>query len=118
MITATIEINGLRLFGRHGVGAQERQVGNIFEVTAHLRYPLDDALDSDNLNHTLNYAEAIGIIKTEMQTPSDLIEHVAGRIRNALLRKFPQISGGMLRVAKITPPVTAELKNVAIRLEW
>lgn len=56
----TVEINGLRIFARHGVLPQERQVGNLFEVSAHLVYPMDRALEHDDLGGTLNYAEAPG----------------------------------------------------------
>ncbi|MCM1521325.1 MAG: dihydroneopterin aldolase [Muribaculaceae bacterium] len=118
MMTGTIEINGLRLMARHGVDPQETRVGNLFEVSVRLRYPLEEAAATDDVGSTLNYAEAIEVIKLEMEIPSALLEHVASRIRSALLKKFPLIEGGMVRVSKITPPVPAELSSVAIVLEW
>lgn len=114
----TVEINGLRIFARHGVLPQERQVGNLFEVTAHLVYPMDDAMAHDALDGTLNYAEAVEVITQVMSTPSALLEHVAMRIKSALVAGFPLIEGGYIRVAKITPPITAELDSVAVKIEW
>lgn len=114
----TVEINGLRIFARHGVLPQERQVGNLFEVSAHLVYPMDRALEHDDLDGTLNYAEATEVITDVMSVPSALIEHVAMRIKNALTDRFPLIEGGSIRVAKITPPISAELDSVAIKIEW
>lgn len=114
----TVEINGLRIFARHGVMLQERQVGNMFEVTAHLVYPMERAMEHDELDGTLNYAEAVGVIREVMDTPSALLEHVGMRICKALTERFPLIEGGSIRVAKITPPIAAELESVAIKIEW
>ena len=117
-MTGTVEINGLRLTAHHGVLPQERTVGNLFEVTVHLRYPMEGAMRHDDLSETLNYAEAVGIIRSEMETPSQLLENVVWRIREALLARFPRIGGGMIRLAKLTPPIPAEMADVAVRVEW
>ena len=96
----TVALENLRFRALHGVSPQERAVGNDFIVTVRLRYPFQKAMDADTLADTLNYAEAYDIIKAEMAIPSSLIEHVAGRIRSALLARFPLIEGGMVRVEK------------------
>jgi len=114
----TIEINGLRVFARHGVLAQERQVGNLFEVTAHLVYPMEEAMRRDDLDGTLNYADAVEVIRREMSVSSALLENVAMRIKAALVARFPLIESGWIRVAKITPPIAVELDSVAIKIEW
>lgn len=118
MITTTIEINRLRLRANHGVMSQERKIGNTFEVTAHLRCQAEGAVSSDELSATLNYAEAIDTIKAVMAEPSQLLEHVAGRIRSALTDRFPIISGGRITVAKLTPPIPVEVESVAVTIEW
>ena len=118
MMTTTIEINRLRLRARHGVMQQERTVGNIFEVTAHLQCNVGRAIADDDLSATLNYAEAIDIIKSEMAIPSRLLEHAAGRIRTALTIKFPCITGGRITIAKLTPPIPVEVKSVAVTIQW
>ncbi len=117
-MTGTVEVNGLRLFARHGVMAQERTVGNIFEVTVHLRYPMEGALLDDDLASTVNYAELVALITEVMKTPSQLLEHVVARIHKAILAAYPRVEGGMIRLAKITPPIPAELRDVAVRIEW
>ena len=68
----TVEVNGLRLFAHHGVGEQERKVGNLFEVTVHLRYPADGAIADDRLEDTLNYAEAVAVVRKVMTVPSNM----------------------------------------------
>ncbi|MDE6370139.1 MAG: dihydroneopterin aldolase [Duncaniella sp.] len=117
-MTGTVEINELRLFAHHGVMEQERIVGNEFTVTVHLRYPMHKAIHDDNLDGTLNYAEAVEVICREMSMPSALLEHVAGRIHVALTDRWPLIEGGMIRIAKVTPPIPAQMKDVAVRIDF
>lgn len=119
MESSTIEINKLRLRAFHGVMPQERSVGNIFEISLSLGYPIEKAAREDSLAGTLNYAEVIEIVKAEMAIPSDLIEHVAWRIRESIRRHFPAVTGGSVRVAKLLPPVSGvQLESVAVTIHW
>ncbi len=116
----TIEVNRLRIRAYHGVYEQERNVGNDFEVSLSVNYPpAIRAVDTDDIGSTLDYAELISIIRDEMAIPSALIEHVAGRIRNAVMTRFPEVSGGAVRVSKLMPPVPGvELGETAVVLVW
>ncbi len=117
--TVTIEINSLRCHSFHGVMAQERKVGNMFEVTVHLRYPADDAVDFDRLDGTINYAEVCGVIQEVMSQPSDLLEHVCGRLRRHIIDRWPRIEGGRIRITKPAPPIPGVcIESVAVNLEW
>lgn len=118
MISTTIEISRLLLHGHHGVAEQELKVGNSFEISLRLRYPAQQSLSTDDVAHTLNYAEVIEVVRKEMAIPSRLIEHVAGRIRQALMQRFPDIEGGMVKVAKLCPPCGVQLAEVACVVEW
>lgn len=117
-MTATIEINRLILHGFHGVMAQERRVGNRFELSLSLRYPIEEALTSDSLEGTLNYAEVIEVAREILAEPSLLLEHAAGRLQEALTTRFPAIEGGRLTLSKLTPPCGVEVASVGITLEW
>lgn len=115
----TIEIERLRVYAYHGVMPQERRVGNWFEVTVRLSYPVDETGGiTDEISGTVNYAEIAEIISREMSTSSRLLEHVAARIRSCLLRRFPCISSGMVRVAKLTPPLGLPLACASATLTW
>lgn len=114
-----IEINGLRCYARHGVMEQERIVGNEFEVTVHLNLEHCAAVDTDDLDATVNYAQVCAVISEVMSEPSLLLEHVCGRLRDAIACRFPQVHGGMVRVAKIVPPIpSVRLQSVAVTLTW
>lgn len=73
-------LNKVRFHANHGVLPQERATGGEFIVSLRAKYPLAKATESDNVEDTLNYAELFDIINKEMQKPSCLLEHVAGRI--------------------------------------
>lgn len=114
----SITIDGLRIFARHGVLPQETAGGNVFELDIRLSFPCVLAMESDILMDTVNYAEVVDIVKAEMAIPSKLLEHVVGRIRNAVLERYPQITGGSIVLRKLRPPISAEMDAVGFTYEW
>ena len=78
--TSTIELKDVRLYAFHGVLEQERRVGGDYSVSLRVHYNICKAMETDDVNDTLNYAHLLDIIKQEMAVPSNLLEHVAGRI--------------------------------------
>ncbi len=118
MMRTTITLDRMKFHARHGVLEQERRVGNTFEVNLRLDYPFADAMTTDNLAATLNYAEVYEVVKREMAEPSQLLEHVAGRIRTALLREFPLISGGFIRIEKCRPPIPGITGAAGVEVSW
>lgn len=118
-MTLTIEIDRLRLRAFHGVMDQERSAGNIFEVSLRLTCSAsDEVLRSDDPATMIDYSVAADIVKTEMAIPSALLENVAWRIRRALLSRYPMITAGIVKVAKLTPPMNAEVAHAAAELRW
>lgn len=113
-----ISIDGLRIFARHGVMPQETAGGNVFELDIRLSFPCRKAMECDTLEDTVNYAEVVEIAKAEMAVPSRLLEHVVGRIRDAVIRRFPQITGGRIALRKMRPPISAELHAAGFAYEW
>lgn len=118
MMTGNITLQQMKFHAHHGVMPQERQVGNDFEVTVSLQYPLGKAAMSDDLADTLNYAEVYATVAAEMAMPSQLLEHVAGRIIRALRTRFPLIEGGMVTVSKLTPPFKCQMSAVTVTLSF
>lgn len=110
-----ITINSLRLQAHHGVLDQERRVGNTFEISLRINVPSADlAAAADDLGLTVNYAEIVSIIKDEMRIPSRLIENVAFRIARAIRCRFgAMIESGEITVAKLAPPIPAQMEKVS-----
>ena len=109
-----IELKGLRFTAKHGVLPQERVVGGDFMVSVTVDYDFSAALSSDDVKDTLNYAELYQIINKEMQTPSCLLEHVAGRIGERILSAFPQALSVGIEITKRNPPMGADCDGATV----
>ncbi|MDE5845301.1 MAG: dihydroneopterin aldolase [Muribaculaceae bacterium] len=115
----TIEVDNLKVTAHHGVMEQERVVGNRFEVTVHVDCDFDEAARLDNVDLTVDYAKIVEIINEEMAKPSLLIETVARRIAMRIADHWRDlVIGGMVRVAKITPPIPGQMDSVAVVYRW
>ena len=101
----TIELEGMEFKAYHGCLEQEKAKGNFFVVDFRGDMDLSAAAESDNLNHTVNYADIYDIISYEMSIPSELLENVAGRIVKEIEKRFPQFVTFSVRVSKRKPPV-------------
>lgn len=113
-----VAIKGLKLHAFHGVASQENRVGNDFEVDVELDIDMPE-LWSDDLCNTINYAEVVDIIKHDMASPCKLIETVCLRIKNALQKKYShRLIGGRIKIAKLAPPISAQLDSVSFTTEW
>lgn len=115
-MVSKIELKDMKFYAYHGVGEQEKKVGNNFIVNLVLTAPLEKATLSDDLNDTINYAQIYEIVKQEMTIPSRLLEHAAGRIVKALRERFPQISAIEIKLSKLNPPFGGDLESASIIL--
>ena len=102
---ARIELRGLTFFAYHGVLPEERKKGNTFLVDLALDADISLAASSDDLDDTVNYAAVYDVVKREMDIPSQLLEHVCGRIARALLDNFAPLQRVSLCVVKRNPPI-------------
>ncbi|RQP08538.1 MAG: dihydroneopterin aldolase [Chryseobacterium sp.] len=112
-----ILLEDVKIYAYHGVLPEERTIGTYFIINAELHADLWKAAESDDLNDTLNYAEINEIIHEEMKIPSDLLEHVVGRIIGRLHAEFPQIDFIRLKLTKTGPPMRGEMKGVSIEMQ-
>jgi dihydroneopterin aldolase len=95
---------------------QERTVGNDYSIDVTLGMDLQAAMRSDDLNDTVNYAAVTWLVQEEMRQNSNLLEHVAGRILNRIHATWPQVQSAEIRIAKIAPPIEADVEQCAIRI--
>ncbi len=117
-MTSYIEIQGLKLQAFHGAFEQEHTVGHLYRVDCILRVDIERAMTTDCLDDTVSYAEVVDIIRVEMRTPSQLLEHVAGRIVRAVQERYGErVLGIDLKIAKQRPPIGhADVDACAVRV--
>lgn len=114
---STIFVNNIQLHAYHGVMPQEQLTGNDYLVSVSAQYPIDKAITTDEVQHTLNYAMVYDIVKEEMGISSKLVEHVAGRIAQHLMKQFADISAVRVRVTKLNPPMGAQCAGAGVEVE-
>lgn len=102
----TIELRDLKFHAYHGCLPEERTAGNDFVVNLRCRVDLRLAAKTDLIGDTLDYAVLYNIVKEAMETPSFLLEHVAGTILSEIRRQAPQVKRATVTVCKMRPPFT------------
>ncbi len=95
---------------------QERVVGGDFVVSLKIGYDFSRAMQSDDIADTLSYADVYDVVRREMAVPSNLLENVAGRIVESLLRRFPEIMSLWLRLMKVNPPMGADCDGAGVEI--
>ena len=116
LTSSYIALRRVRFHAFHGVMPQERQVGADFLLDVRVGYPLTQAMQSDEVGDTLNYAALYDLVAREMQQPSKLLEHVAGRIAEAISLAFPQVTSIDLELTKLTPPMGADCEGASVEI--
>lgn len=111
-----ISLRNVRFYAFHGVMPQERRVGADFLVNLRVGYPLEKAMQSDEVGDTLNYAALYEVVKTEMMQASHLLEHVAGRIVSAIEKQFPLVTSIDLELTKQNPPIGADCDGAGVEI--
>lgn len=111
-----IYIRKLRFHAFHGVEAQERLTGNDYELSLRMQVDVSKAMTSDDVADTVNYAEVYALARQEMATTSNLLEHVAGRIGEAIISRWPAIRTVEVDLAKLNPPMGGECKGAGVEL--
>lgn len=116
LVSGYITLHKVRCYARHGVMAQEREVGGWFRVTLRVGYPLAQAMQSDEIGDTLNYAALYDLLKREMAQPSNLLEHVTQRIATAVETTFPQVTSIDMEITKENPPIGADCEGASVEI--
>lgn len=111
-----IFLRDVRFYARHGVSPQETAVGACFIVNLRLGYCVGRAMQTDDVADTISYADAYEVVKREMSQPLRLVEHVAGRVAEALQAAFPAVTTIDLSIAKANPPMGADCAGAGVEI--
>lgn len=107
----------MEFYGYHGVFSEENKLGQRFIIDLELFLDLNQAGQSDNLNHTINYAEVYSLCKEIVENEKyQLVEKIAQRIAQKSLDEFPMLEELMVRVIKPNPPIPGHYDSVAVEI--
>jgi 7,8-dihydroneopterin aldolase/epimerase/oxygenase len=112
--TDQITLTGLRVRGRHGVLAAERELGQEFVVDATLWLDTGPAAASDDVTATVHYGElAEALAAVVAGEPVDLIETLAARLVAVCLAD-PRVDRARVTVHKPAAPITVPFGDIAV----
>jgi dihydroneopterin aldolase len=116
MTSDSISLLGVEAFGHHGVLPEERRDGQPFLVDVELHVDLATAASSDDLDATVDYAQvATAIVAVVEGEPCQLIETVADRIAQSLLR-FEPVASVRVTVHKPRAPIGVPFRDVSVTM--
>jgi dihydroneopterin aldolase len=112
-----IQIENMEFYAFHGHFKEEQIVGNKFLVDLTIETDMEKPMETDNLRDAVNYQKAYQIVKEEMEKKSHLLEHIAGRILDALYSEMSGITKATIKVSKMNPPMGGKIGSVSVVME-
>jgi len=109
-----IQIENMEFYSFHGHFKEERIVGNKFVVDLTIETDMKAPMESDNLKDAVNYQRIYEIVKLQMEKKSHLLEHIAGRILDAIYSEMEGIKKVTIKVAKLNPPMGGKIGSVSV----
>jgi dihydroneopterin aldolase len=112
-----IILKDLGFFGYHGVMPEEAVLGQRFFVDLTCGVDLGQAGRSDELEHSISYADMYDVAKAAFEERRfKLIEAVGQHIVDRLFEAFPAIGWIQIRVKKPSAPIAMVAGEAAIEL--
>jgi dihydroneopterin aldolase len=111
-----IQIENMEFYSFHGHFKEERIVGNKFIVNLTIETEMKKPAGSDNLKDAVNYQRVYEIVKQQMEMKSHLLEHIAGRILDAVYSEMEGITKATVKVSKMNPPMGGKIGSVSVVL--
>ena len=111
-----ITVEGVRVFAHHGHLPEEAVLGGHFIVNVWVEADTAEVEKTDDLNDTVDYVKIIEIVKQQMAIRSNMIEHPAKRIVDAIL-PLHKVQKVTVEVEKIQPPIDASFDKISVTTE-
>lgn len=112
-----IHVEGLEVYGYHGVLPEERSLGQLFRLDIRLDMEDCPGSASDRVEETVDYTEVIDVVAEIVGCRSfNLLERLADEVAVTVLSRYP-VDAVWVRVTKPHPPIPCALAGVGVSLE-
>lgn len=112
-----IVIERLEFHAHIGVTPEERQVAQPLAVDVELEWPTERAGASDDLRHTIDYAQVSErLVQAASRQQDKLLETMAERMLSTLFTEFP-VDVAFVWVRKVNPPVKSVQGSVGVKVK-
>jgi 7,8-dihydroneopterin aldolase/epimerase/oxygenase len=114
--TVTIEITGLSLYTQHGVSEAERELGQRLVIDVAFELTDCDALVTDRIEDTVDYAEVCEQVALAAQERSyKTLERLCTAIADRLMARYGADSV-RVKAAKPEPPIPLPVDEVSVEV--
>ena len=111
-----IYLKNVRCYCFHGCLKEESIIGSEYLVNLWAKGALGKASLTDKIDDAIDYVFLNKVIVEEMSIPSKLLETVAERILNRILKEESRVQKITVTVSKICPPINGDVESVSVKL--
>ena len=111
-----ISLQGIEIFGRIGVTADERRIGRKFVVDIEIQTSLQKASQKDDIQEVLNYELLAHAVHKMLKKEYRLLEAAARAIGEEIITKAPQLEKMKIRISKHSPLIKGNIERSVV--EW
>ena len=109
-----IKLTNIRTFSYHGCLEEEAKIGSEYSVNLTIKTNLEPSAKTDELTDTVDYVDLNRIVVEEMAIRAKLLEHVAKRIIDRILKELQMVTKIEVEVTKLNPPIGGDVEGVTI----
>lgn len=100
----SIHLHKIRLFAYHGIHAEEKILGNSFELDLTIRYQ-PEKLPVQHLSESIDYVAVYDLVKKRMTIATPLLETVVTEMAISILKTFALAEEVEITIRKTHPPI-------------
>ena len=112
-----IKLKNIRVYAYHGCLEEESRIGSDYIVNLEVKANLSKPSKSDTLADTVDYVHLQKIVLKEMAVRSKLLEHVAERIIDSIIKEVQMVKKIKVSVSKKNPPIGGDVAEVTVTMK-
>jgi len=109
-------LHNMEFYAHHGHFREEQVIGGRFSVDLVIDTDLTAVSESNELSDAVDYSRIYEVVRTEMASPSKLLEHLAKRIIDAVYSVSDKINKVTVTVSKLNPAVGGKMDKFSVIL--
>jgi len=109
-------LHNMEFYAHHGHFREEQVIGGRFSVDLVIDTDLTAVSESDELSDAVDYSRIYEVVRTEMASPSKLLEHLAKRIIDAVYSVSDKIKKVTVTVSKLNPAIGGKMDKFSVIL--
>ena len=113
-MTINIKLNNIKLYGYHGLGKYEKEIGQPFEIDVITKCNIN--INNDKIENTLDYSILYSDVKRIFFSKKyNLIESLAHQIVSELKEKY-KLKEIIVKIRKPNAPIDGRFDNVEVEV--